>query len=89
MWTDLESKRIRDKSKIRELMDAHMLNPDEQKAPWLVEIFTREHRKGGDIFEGARVVSACTEDNEKTYQIMIDQSSFQLKLSLIEYVVVL
>jgi hypothetical protein len=88
MWFDAESKRIRDKSKIQQIMDAHMLNPQSQNAPWLVEIFTRQYRKGGNIFVGATVLSAFTEGNEKTYQIICGDS-FQLRLSSIEYVVVL
>jgi hypothetical protein len=89
MWTDQEHNRIRDRTKIREVLDAHMLRPKDQRAPWVATIFTREHRRGGNRFEGATIFSASTEGDEKAYQIVIGSESYQLKLSLIEYVVVL
>ena len=89
MWTDPEHNRIRDKAKIREVLDAHMLRPKEQRAPWVAAIFTREHRRGGNRFEDATILSACAEGDEKTYQVIIGAESWLLKLSLIEYVVVL
>lgn len=91
MLRDVEGYRIRDKAKIREVMHAHMLQPKEQKAPWICEIFSREHRAGGWIYECAKVVSACSEEGgETTYTLSIDGHMMpSLKLSLIEYVVVL
>ncbi len=51
--------RITDKSKIRETLDAYMRHPEKQRAPYLVTIFSREHRAGGIIYEGLRPISAA------------------------------
>lgn len=92
-----------------------MLKPEEQKAPWIVAIFSREHRRGGIIYEGARVRSSCTTEpynynlidnngqmsieraddgrfvmpRETEYTISIDDNRTTLKLSLIEYIIIL
>jgi hypothetical protein len=87
-----EKNRIRNKEKIREVMHSYMLKPIEQKAPWIVEIFSRQYRKGGNIYEGAKVIGASTDakSGETIYSLTIGDSLVpSLKLSLIEYIVVL
>jgi hypothetical protein len=86
--------RITDRAKLREVMHAHMLRPEQQRAPFLVVIFTREHRPGGTIFEGARPLSACTEEDDTCYTLTNRDSDYcrpiaTVKLSGIEYVEVL
>jgi hypothetical protein len=85
-FIDAESSRVRDQATIRKILHRHLLEKDKLPVPWLCEIFSRQHRPGGIIYEGAIVLSALTTDTETTYQIMIDDHSTQLKLSLIEYV---
>lgn len=73
-------------------MHAHMLAPSEQRAPFLATIFTREHRPGGTVFEGARPLSASTDSNgETTYTLTNGDSGYtrpiaEVKLSRVEYV---
>jgi len=82
-----------DKAEIKRVMHDHMLRPDEQVAPFLVEIMTREFRKGGTTFEGARPIAACVncETGEVTYTLSNGDSNYNLsigtvKLSEIEYI---
>ena len=94
----IRDNRITDKAKIREIMHAYMLKPHEQKAPRIAAIFSREHRKGGIIYEGARVISACTIESHELNGLMIARETEytimsgyreSLKLSLIEYIEIL
>lgn len=85
--------RITDKAKIREAMHAHMLHPEKQRAPFLVTIFSREHRPGGIIYEGARPISASfiADGVDTTYTLTDSDSDYTrpiaaVKLSGIEYV---
>ena len=91
MSNDLERNRIRDKERIREVLHDYMLRPQDQKCSWIVAIFSRQYRDGGDIYEGAKVISSCTDEaGEVTYSFTIGDSPVRsLKLSLIEYIVVL
>jgi len=82
-----------DKAEIKRVMHDHMLRPYEQFAPFLVEIMTREFRKGGTTFEGARPIGACEdlETGEVTYTLSNGDSNYSLaigivKLSGIEYI---
>lgn len=83
--------RIVDKDRIRMALDAHMLHPDRQRAPWIVAVHSREHMPAGWTYEGCCVVSAFeTPDGERTYSFSIDGNLMpQLKLSLIDYVITL
>lgn len=96
MFVDLNRNTIRDKNKIRAVLDAHMLHPEKQRVPWIVSVCSREHKPGGWIYECAMVRSACVEFNEdgsekeKTYSFTLDDNLMPpLKLSLIECVQVL
>lgn len=85
-------KRTTKKSEIQKLMYAYMLESEIQRAPFLVAIFVRQHHPGGIIFEGARPLSASTEESgEITYVLTNCDSRYMLpiatvKLSGIEYV---
>jgi hypothetical protein len=84
-------RRITDNAKIREVMHAHMLHPELQRAPFIVAIFTREHRPGGIVYEGARPMGASTFDSETLYTLTNGDSGYtrpiaNVKLSGIEYV---
>jgi hypothetical protein len=86
--------RITDPQKIRETLDKHMMEPEKQRAPFLVTIFSREHRPGGIIYEGHRPIAACQTPNVRSYTLATSGSNYQrgcafLKLSGIEYIEVL
>ena len=88
-----EREKIRDTKAIRSILDAHMLRPSEQQVPWLIGVCSREHRRGGWIYEGCHVISACVEfdgdgnELDKTYNFAIDGNLMPpLKLSKIEWV---
>lgn len=92
--------RITDKDKIQETLRGLMLAPHEQPAPFFASLFTREHRPGGIIYEGARPMSSSTDyDNnnkviEITYALTNGDSNYTrpiayVKLSYIEYVEIL
>jgi hypothetical protein len=88
----MSSKKTTDKTEIRKILHSYMLAPNEQRANFLVAIFTREHRAGGTIYEGARPLSACTyEDGDTRYTLTNGDSNYtepvaSVKLSFIEYV---
>jgi len=76
---------------IRDSLDAYMKEPEKQRAPFLVTIFSREHRPGGIIYEGHRPIGACQTGNERTYSLSNGDSGYRLlvaalKLSTIEYI---
>ena len=75
-----QDNRITDKERIREIMHAHMLKPHEQKAPWITAIFSREHRKGGIIYEGAKVISSCTIE---PYNYRIVDNNGQMSIEIV------
>jgi hypothetical protein len=62
--------RIEDRTKIAEVLRAHMLKPNEQRAPFLATIFDKPSNL---IYEGARPISACT-DHEGTTVFTLSNS---------------
>lgn len=83
--------RITDPNEIRKTLDAYMREPEKQRASFLATIFSREHRKGGIIYEAHRPIAACQTDDERIYTLATSGSNYQLgcaalKLSGIEYV---
>lgn len=83
-------KKVTDKSEIRKILHEYMLNPKRRES-FLFEIFSREHRQGGIIYEGARPLSSSTTSDETTYTLTNGSSGYTqpiavLKLSQIEYV---
>jgi len=88
-------RRITENDEIRSTMNSYMLTPDQQRAPFLATIFTREHRPGGMIYEGTRPLSASTDAvGETTYSLTNSDSGYSrpiahIKLSGVEYVEVL
>jgi hypothetical protein len=70
-----------------------MMEIEEQPAPFLIEIFSREHRPGGIIYEGARPIGAVQDNTtgERTYALSNGDSNYQspiasVNVKFIEYV---
>lgn len=85
--------RIIEPDKIAETLRAHMLRPEEQRAPFLATIFDKP---SNIIYEGARPISACTsqEDSTVIFTLSNSDSNYQrpigsVNLNDIEYVEVL
>jgi hypothetical protein len=59
----------------------------------ICSLFTREHRQGGIIFEGVKVLSSCKSNNETIYTLTNSDSNYRqllatVKLSGIEYITI-
>lgn len=85
------SNRITDKETILSILRKYLAR--ETKCIFLVEIFSREHRPGGIIFEGATPLSICTEVALGEVYIALTNGDVNycrpiatLKLSQIEYI---
>lgn len=85
--------RITEQGKIAEVLRAHMLRPDEQRAPFLATIFDQQ---SNIIYEGARPISACTnhEDSSTVFTLSNSDSNYtqsigSVNLNNIKYVEVL
>lgn len=85
------SARITDKETILGIFRKYLAR--QTKCRFLVEIFTREHRPGGIIFEGAAPLSIYSECATGEYHITLTSSDSDycrpiatLKLSQIEYI---
>lgn len=84
-------KRITDPEQIKKILNSYMLEPSKQSAPFLLTIFSREHRSGGIIYEGHRPISAIQTETERIYCLSTSDSNYQrgevlLNLSYIEYI---
>ena len=94
-------KRIEGVEQIRSVMHAHMLAPGEQRAPFLAtiklskgQLWNGHVATGGAIIEGARPLSAYTDDGDTTYTLTNSDSGYcqpigTVKLSGLDYVEVL
>ncbi len=85
------TRRITDPVEIRRVMDAYMLEPEKQRAPFLPIIFSTETRPGGIEYVGYRPLSACEMNGERIYTLTSSDSKYcnglnSVKLSGIKYI---
>ncbi len=84
--------KITDQAQIRQTMDAFMREPSQQRLPYIVEIFSREHHKGGIYYEACRPMGATEGPTGRAYDIANTDTGYtrpiaQLHLDKIEHIV--